>query len=255
MAKRFKLVFLIWFLVLIITGGMLGMNGGIAMILSLAAAGLVGFLVKRKKFESVAVNSDDTKPKLSETVEVQGIEPVRGVWEDVFWEYDGYSEAYKCNGDRLHAAGVFVTADALYNFSEDKQTWEDAKTGDLSENARLSAKIRLADIQSVEMEPSNQFHGDEARDQFVKPKTGDRSMLELRHPSLHWEKAGFFDNNARKNIVYVFTKEGDRIRLFQTWNRDLAIKWRTQVSNRIETALHSSSPAAVKPRDGQPDYL
>ena len=254
MAKRFKLVFLIWFLTLIVLGGMLSVEPGIAMILSLVPAGLVALLAKPKKFEAVTVNSDDTKPRLSDTSELQGIEPVRGVWEDVFWEYEGFSEAYQCKSDRLHAVGVFVTADALYYFSEDKQTWEEAKTGALSPNAQLSTKVMLADIQSIQMEPANQFHGDDARKEFVKPKTGGKDFLQQRHPSLDWQDHGFHDNNAKQNIVYAFTKEGDRIRLFQTWSRDLAIKWRTQVSNRIDAVVHAA-PEAAKPEGGQPDYI
>lgn len=254
MAKRLKLVFLIWFLALIITGGALGMEPGIAMILSLVPAGLVAFLVKPKKFDAQPSSIDETQPRLADTPEVRDIEPVRGVWEGISWEYDGFAEAHKCSSDTLQGIGVFVTSDSLFKFAEDMQTWKEATTADLSPEARLTAKVALADIQSVQMEPSNQFHGNEPVTQLIQAKGGNRAFLESRHPNLDWNDFGFECKTAKLSMIYVFTREGDRIRLFHTWNRDLAIKWRTQISNRIDAVAHAT-PEAAKAKDGQPDYM
>lgn len=253
MLKRIVVFVVVFFVVQWLVAAILGMGGAISLLLSAGIAGFAAWKVDKGTATAKPAKQDESKPALSELPELEGLEPVRGAWEWVGWEYSNFLKVFKTTESKLQAVAIYVTSDALYYFSEDKNTWEEALSDKIADSCKLVSKTMLADIQSVEMESSSQFHGNAARDQYVEPK-GNKKWLKARHPSLHWEKHGFFDSNTRATIVYVFTKEGDRIRLFMTWNRDLAVKWRTQVANRIEAALHAA-PAIAKPKDDQPDYM
>ncbi|MXP29709.1 hypothetical protein GRI58_12910 [Porphyrobacter algicida] len=256
MLKRIIVFVVVFFLAQLLLPAILGIYGGIGLLLSLAAAGFAAWKADsgtlRVKPTSAAQN--EVNPTLSDLPKLKSIEPVRGAWEEVFWKYWDLGKVYKCTGDKLRSVAIYIDSDALFVFSEGKTTWQDALSGVLAPNCTLDTKVLLTDVQSIELESTTQFHGQTAREEYVEPKLGETRGLKERHPSLRWDRHGFWDSNTRQSIVFLFTKDGDRIRLFQTWDRDLAVKWRTQVSNRIDAALHAL-PVAAKPKDSQPDYM
>lgn len=205
-----------------------------------------------RKNGKLAQHSDPDKPKLSDINALDAIEPVHGVWEYVTYQWQAGN--YLCFDDCLKASRVYVTPTTVYHFSRETQTWDAALNADLPPDTPMRNEVAISDIQSIEMESYGKFVGEEPRENRVKPALGKKAFLRQRHPSLSYSGGFFWDSNTRSSVVYIFTKEGDRIRLFRTWDRDKAIKWRTQIANRIEATRQAKAPDAT-PEQGQADYL
>ncbi len=178
---------------------------------------------------------------------------VRGVWESVGFDRSALPQGWKLARDTLDMHIVLFRDDTLFVVSSPVETWKKAVEGELPENLELFAKARIAEIDSVELQSSAELRGEKERQERVYIKGGRRNF-EARHPYIHSEGEVFWYDSKRCSVVFAFTKEGDRIRLFQTYNRDLAVKWHKQVSNRLAAMQQHATPAQSHD-DTNSDYM
>lgn len=157
---------------------------------------------------------------------------VRGPWENISFEWANFTKRWRITGDNLQAIEAVFCEDELIVLMKDVQSWAKAKTDPMPPNPLIRWRGGLDTIDSIEMDSFASFHGENERnDHIISYSSGGR--YRRRHPALQYERGGLWYSNRRLSVVFAFTTEGDRVRLFQTFDRDLAIKLQRQVANRL----------------------
>ena len=200
-------------------------------------AAIMAFAQKRdKRFSRNAANDED-----AETIgDVIGGSPsdipdecrVRGVWEWIHFEWKDIRKIFGATGDGLQAVDVILHNGRLIVVSKSVSTWKEALDLPIDPVTPIESNVALDNVESIELNSVAEFFAQKERQDHVCLL--GKKRCKQRHPALTYERGGHWYNNKTEAVVFAFTNEGDRVRLFRTFNRDLAVKWRTQLGNRLD---------------------
>lgn len=213
-----------------------------------------------KEKPPLADNSPDEQALLAQ-LKSDAVSPIKGVWENLELSrrvLEHAKEYHYITDDQLSAYRVYFTDNEILVLSQPKENWESALNDEISGNFIISHRMKTDSIETVELSGSAQYYGNppEVKKLSWTNKYGRKATL-ARHPSLRWSDDHYRHSNEGKYVVYLFTSDGDRVRLFQTFDHDLAIKLRTQVAKRVEAWRDQKSMGRDMPEieDQHSDYL
>lgn len=183
--------------------------------------------------------------------ELEASQIVRGVWETITTKTSVWAQGSALAEDAVEAVHIAVVRGNLLARTEKKTTYQGALENPLQPDARVSRMIDLADINSIELANSAQYHGENANGFGTNDRPSD--AFKKRHPYVGMSKAQtvFIDYSACW-IVFAFLASGDRIPLIRAWDYDACVKWRTQIANLVQA---ERMKMAQTPVESDEDYL
>jgi len=171
---------------------------------------------------------------------------LRGLGNDKTWIYDK---------SVLAAYWIGLTDKELVIGSRYVNEWNDL-TEVTPEQLKHVSSIPLSDIRSLELSNMKEFDGNDWKRSFlapVLPQVNNKKIAQKHSEMVNLNKYAQlqlrWDNVW---IVYVFTKEGERVKITQTFSRDFAIKTHAKLGFMLEDA--GLATARKNTQSGQ-DYL
>lgn len=183
--------------------------------------------------------------------ELEASQIVRGVWETITTKTSVWVTGSALAEDAVEAVHIAVVRGNLLARTEKKTTYQGALENPLQPDARVSRMIDLAEINSIELTNSAQYHGESATGFGTNDRPSD--AFKKRHPYVGMSKGQtvFIDYSACW-IVFAFLASGDRVPLIRAWDYDACVKWRTQIANLVQA---ERMKMAQTPVESDEDYL
>lgn len=183
--------------------------------------------------------------------ELEAWQIVRGVWETVTTKTSVWVTGTALAEDAVEAVHIAIVKDSLLVRSEKKTTYQGALQNPLQPDAQVSRMIDLAEINSIELTNSAQYHGDNASGFGTNDRPSD--AFKKRHPYIGQSKGKtVFIDYSTCWIVFAFLASGDRVPLLRAWDYDACVKWRTQIANLVQAERMKVAQTQV---ESDEDYL